>query len=212
MERMTKVSVYGIHGKARAGKDMFADMLGSAIEDNSENTRVLIMSFADVLKDMLVPLLRVLSPGNMPPNMFVHECLAGEMKETSLPRIGKSPRQLMQWLGTEWGRELVDQDIWVKVMDKRIENSVNDILLYNEEEIDRVIVLIPDVRFDNEAQWLHGRVIHIVRPNGADVAEHDSERGIAEHSICTKVYNDGTLDDLEKEAKRVMMEINCGRI
>jgi hypothetical protein len=207
---------YGIHGKARAGKDVFAGLLANALEDMSgSTTRVEIMSFADVLKDMLIPLIRVLCPPNMPPNLFIRECLAGELKEAPLPSIGRSPRQLMQWLGTDWGREVVDENIWTKVMDKRID----DLMLYvseDEEAEDRtspyVIVLIPDVRFDNEAEWLRGRVIHILRPNADEVAEHASESGIREANVCTKVWNEGTIDDLAEQAKRVALEIYHGRI
>ena len=204
-----KVKAYGIHGKARSGKDLFANLLGDAL--GSDDEHVAVMSFADVLKDMLVPLLRVLTPGQMPDNHFIHECLTGELKEAPLPSIGRSPRQLMQWLGTEWGRELVDQDIWTKVMGHRIDWRVQSLMDY-APDAQTLYVLIPDVRFDNEAQWLSGRVIHIVRPNTETVQEHASEGGVSDYHVATKVFNDGTIDDLYKQAERVAMEIRNGRI
>lgn len=204
----SKVRAYGITGKARAGKDLFASMLASALTP----AEGVVFSFADVLKEMLVPLLAPLAPGNMPPDQFVHDCLGGKLKEEPLPCLGKSPRQLMQWLGTEWGRELVDQDIWTKIMDKRIEADVAMSLTYTDSDELDLVYIIPDVRFDNEAQWLNGRVIHLIRPNSSEVAEHSSEDGIKDYHICTTVYNDGTVHDLEEQAKRVAMEIRYGRI
>lgn len=202
-----KVKIIGVTGKARSGKDLFASMLA----DKLYPSETIIFSFADILKEMLVPLLKVLTPANMPPNEFVHQSLGGKLKETPLPSLGHSPRQLMQWLGTEWGRELVDQDIWTKVMDKRIEADVAITTMYTGDDCS-LVYIIPDVRFDNEAQWLNGRVIEVVRPNTQEVAPHASEEGIKDYHILTKVYNDGTVHDLEKEAARVAQEIRDGRI
>lgn len=206
----TKVKIYGITGKARSGKDLFASMLADALKP----TDVCVFAFADAIKDMLAPVLSILTPPNHSPYTFIDECFDGPLKETPLPSIGHSPRQLLQWLGTEWGRQLVDEEMWIKLMQHRIDNDVADVMTYasTDQVPDQIIYLISDVRFDNEAQWLNGRVIQIIRPNTAEVAEHASENGIKDYHVITKVYNDGTVHDLEKQAARVAQEIRSGRI
>jgi hypothetical protein len=44
-----------------------------------------------------------------------------QLKETPLPVIGKSPREIMQTLGTEWGRRLVNPDLWVCLAEREVE-------------------------------------------------------------------------------------------
>jgi hypothetical protein len=58
-------------------------------------------AFADPLKDMLVTGLSVTRERD----------LDGPHKHDPTNYGGKSPRELMQTLGTEWGRELIDPDI-----------------------------------------------------------------------------------------------------
>ena len=50
--------------------------------------------------------------------------------------------RLLQLLGTEIGRDLVGPDIWVKVLEEKI----------HKEQIR--ILLVTDVRFENEARWI----------------------------------------------------------
>ncbi|SDW38102.1 hypothetical protein [Nitrosomonas communis] len=49
--------------------------------------------------------------------------------------LGKSPRDVMQSFGVEWGRKLIHPDIWVK----RVENLIDHYLR----------LVLSDVRFDN---------------------------------------------------------------
>jgi hypothetical protein len=48
--------------------------------------------------------------------------LYGDEKETPLPEFGgKTPRQMMQTLGTEWGRNLIDAEIWITLWKRQAE-------------------------------------------------------------------------------------------
>ena len=51
-------------------------------------------------------------------------------------------RRAMQTLGTEWGRNLIGQDIWVNALERRIKSTGAS------------VILIPDVRFDSEAEMI----------------------------------------------------------
>ena len=109
-------------------------------------------------------------------------------KETELSDIGKSPRQLMQLLGTEYGRELVHPDLWLILARKRIEQFMQ----YRS-------VVVSDVRFDNEADMIRsmgGQIIHLVRPGIGAVAAHKSESGVAVRAGDVEYVNGGTIGEL----------------
>lgn len=116
-----------------------------------------------------------------------------KFKEEVLPDIGKSPRQMLQTLGTEWGRQLVNPHLW---------------LLLAQREIDRARqcgepgIVITDCRFENEAVFVlaqGGKVLHIVRPGVEAVASHVSETRLPSHVVSAQFVNDGTPDELGEQ-------------
>ena len=56
------------------------------------------------------------------------------LKDEPIDWLGKTPREMMQSLGTDWGRNTIHDEIWIKAMVKRIELSP-----YNKIIIDDVI-------------------------------------------------------------------------
>ena len=123
------------------------------------------------------------------------------LKEQPIPWLGKSPRELLQTLGTEWGRQMVNQDIWIKLAMRRA------------AEYERVA--ITDVRFENEAEAIEaagGQVWLVERP-GAGLAGaaggHSSEAGIPGHLVNQVVRNIGTLDDLEEAVNAAFHSLPC---
>ena len=112
-----------------------------------------------------------------------------ERKETPLPWLGKSPRELLQTLGTEWGRESVHPEIWVRTAMRRAAACP--------------LAVITDCRFTNEAQAVRkaGGVVWQVRRHtaglGGQAGRHSSEAGIPEELIDLRIENNGTLRDLE---------------
>ena len=139
-----KMRLIGIAGPARAGKDT----LCSYMLDNLDGTW-LRSSFADPLKEML----RVLGV----------DC-SDDAKAVISDDYGVTPRHMMQTLGTEWGRNLIDGDIWVKAFARLNAGKC---------------VIVPDVRFENEANLVreHGVLIHLVGRGGIE-GNHVSENAI----------------------------------
>lgn len=112
-----------------------------------------------------------------------------EIKEAVIPWIGRSPRYMMQTLGTEWGRDTILADFWIK----RAMRHVNDL------SWGCIPAVISDVRFDNEAKAIReagGVVLHLSRPDALVVNSHASEAGVARHCTDYVIVNDGTLGDL----------------
>lgn len=55
--------------------------------------------------------------------------------------------ELLQYLGTEWGRSKFGQDVWAKAALNRIDTLEK---MYRSLGVDRLTILIPDLRFKNE--------------------------------------------------------------
>lgn len=101
-----------------------------------------------------------------------------ELKNQPIDWVGKSPREMMQTLGTEWGRQMVRDDIWLRVVAEKIKYSPVG------------TVIIDDCRFDNEAEFVNnsgGVVIDLFR-DGVEASDgHISESGISEKLIRARV-------------------------
>ena len=123
------------------------------------------VSFADPLRKMVGVLLQELGYDTAQVGHLLHEG-----KEEIIPELGVSTRHLLRTLGTEWGRDCVHPNLWVKVWKKKVAG------------LDRVVT--DDLRFPNELEAVRyrgGTVIEITRP-GTD--RDDLHR------------SDGALDDL----------------
>lgn len=184
-------------GLAGCGKTTAAELL-------VEHHGYARLSFADPLRAMLV-------------SMGVHPADLAR-KSTPLPILcGKTPREALQTLGTEWGRETIGGDIWVNAIRERIIRIGRG----------RPIV-IDDCRFNNEATMVHalgGIVIAIknpsVRPSPKGIRPalqalidgnspirfrlrlawrrlftHKSERGVSPELVSDVILNDGDLESL----------------
>jgi hypothetical protein len=105
-------------------------------------------------------------------------------------------RRLLQVLGTEFGRKMIGDDVWIKM-------AMRDL-----RQDDRVV--ISDVRFPNEAdaiKKLGGTVWRINRHNHSAVNGHASEHAMDNYMFSHVIYNDGTLDDLSDEVFMLAKEL-----
>lgn len=120
-----------------------------------------VLSFATPIKHMLRTLVG-------------HEYVFGD-KKNEMTHLGVTGRHLLQTLGTEWGRETIDQDIWVKAM----KHVLTDTMFTEYHPI-----VIDDLRFENEAQMVRdigGEVWEIDRKNFTPANDnHISESGVTE--------------------------------
>lgn len=156
---MKKPFLLGFAGKAHSGKDFSADH----IIQNYPNLKIAKVAFADAVRDMVRPI------------FDVDDIYRRGSKEDPIDGFGISLREILQSLGTDWGRHMVSEDIWVKVLDKRISERYSDF----------DVVIISDIRFDNERDYvIHngGKVISITgakdKHNKSKFSEHASEWGI----------------------------------
>lgn len=115
-------------------------------------------------------------------------------KEMPLPGIGHSPRYLLQTLGTEWGRGMVGETLWIDRLMQRVAGWTAG----------GRSVAVCDVRFDNEAEALiqaGGRIWRVYRPEHIESSSHASEAGIGENYISRRLFNDGSLERLSGQVE-----------
>ena len=159
----------GLTGPAGSGKDTVADWLESA--HNFER-----IALAAPIRRGLCAMLEISRNAFLP-----------GIKEHVIPWIGKSPRELMQTLGTEWGRDLIAHDLWLRVAARKIEDSDHD------------HIVITDIRFEDEAAWLRnlgGKLWFIQRDSAPPVRKHVSEAGISATPYDTTIFNNSTIEGL----------------
>ena len=168
----------GLCGAAGCGKTTLANQM---TEDGYE-----LYGFADPIKDML----KVFGIDRA-------DWDDREFKEAPLEWIGVSPRYLAQTLGTEWGRHCINPNIWVALAGIQWQRC--QILGMGD-------FLVTDVRFENEAQWIHdegGFILQIVRKtieHAVDNPSHPSEAGLSAKFVDAIVYNDSSIEHLRVNA------------
>lgn len=182
----------GIIGKKRSGKDTLADYL-----IKTSDKKYVKRAFADPLKDMCRIMFHLSD-----------EQLYGEEKEDIDSRWNVSARQILQQVGTELFRnqlknvlpELPVQpsDIWVKNFELWFES--------NKEKN----ILVPDVRFQNEAdiiKKLGGILIEVRSKRVQHMDTHISEN-IEINGIDIVLHNDGSLEEYYFILNDLMKEKN----
>lgn len=175
-------ALVGVTGRAGSGKSTLARFLaGHGFVE---------VAIADPVKQGLAAMLGIPRAAMEDP----------DLKAAPLHPYGVTPRQLMQTLGTEWGRRHVGEDVWVKRLESRL------VSLWSEG-FERIVV--SDVRMENEAEFIRsagGLLVHVLRKaSGArgGVAGHDTEKGLEPARGDLVIANEGSLADLQAAAERI---------
>lgn len=199
------VQLIGIHGAARTGKDTVAEIL-----QNELNSSAYILAFAEPLK------------------LACEEAFGIDMHSQDKEEVhaywGKSPREILQYVGTEMFREQltnllpgISENFWVARMHYAITQGAMhagfSCIAYEAGDV----VIIPDVRFQNEVDFIlnnNGSIIHLTRP-GADgkvgIPGHASESGVTFPLDPERIYpisNNSTLEDLNEKVKQLAEHFN----
>lgn len=185
----SKPLIIGFTGKARSGKDTAANFMCDLL--HSFGIETYAYRLAGPLKGMI--------------DVITGHKINWETadKEANLPVLNISPRKLAQTLGTEWGRSL-DEYFWINIMKHSIEVEQEFRREYDESPIE--IVLIPDVRFDNEAEMCD-MLFEIRRPGTAAVRCHSSEGGVHESYITQTITNAEGLGELRQQVFDIALRI-----
>lgn len=179
-----RVRAIGLSGYARAGKDTVAKIL---VEDYG----YVQSSFAAKLKDAVLTLDPYIPVGNQPwrlsqlvtqPSDWEH--VKGDYPES---------RRLLQVMGTEVGRNLLGDNIWVDLaMDSLPDGSK---------------AVFSDARFMNEAAAIEaagGQMWRISRRGYGPINGHISEVALDEYMFDVYINNNGSPEKLRTSIARLM--------
>jgi len=170
--------IIGLSGYAQSGKDTVANIL----VDKYGYKRV---AFADKIRECLFaldPIVGVRDGSSATLHLSEYFDDFGWEKAKKLPEV----RRLLQVLGTEVGRNLIDEQIW-------IEMALGNVAIGDK-------VVVTDVRFEDEAKeikWLFGEIWRINRPNTKPANAHISEIALDDWVFDRFIDNSGDLKMLE---------------
>ena len=175
--------IIGLSGYAQSGKDSTAELLCL----NYGYTR---LAFADPMRQALM----IINP-----RLDSITRVSDFVGDYGWDVAKKNPevRRLLQVLGTDFGRKMLGDDVWINIALSGIKSE------------DKIV--ISDVRYPNEAQAiknLSGSLWRINRHNHSAVNGHTSEHAMDNYMFNHVIYNDGTLDDLSDEVFMLAKELN----
>lgn len=106
-------------------------------------------------------------------------------------------REVLQKLGTDVGRNLIHDNVWVDATIGRIEREGNT----------DANIVFTDTRFPNEAEAVRSRGGYVVRMERDDIGpvnDHPSETSLDDYDFDATVYNNGTLEMLPDLASHLL--------
>ena len=126
--------------------------------------------------------------------------LDGYLKETPMEEVGGlSLRTFAEGVGTDWGRDMIDKNLWVNMAKFKVSKML---------DLGHRLVL-SDVRFANEcdiARQHGGQVWSVTRPvyNGGKEATLSSEGHLTSYQFDALFFNGGTVDELKDHVRTCM--------
>lgn len=133
-----------------------------------------------------------------------------------------TPREALQQLGTEWGRACY-RDVWVEAALRRAKALLatcsrckGEVTIRKCSECEGLsniaasMVLLTDVRFENEAAAVHdagGKLVRIVRETAESSDQHRSETEQLRITPDHTINNNGTLSELDRAAYNLLQEL-----
>jgi hypothetical protein len=185
------LEVIGFSGYAQNGKDEASKFF---VENGWRRA-----SFADVIRKSLYELNPIIGTQNFTGNHGwgtrferLREIIDQKGWETSKLSY-LEVRNLLQRLGTDAGRNVLGENVWV------------DAVFNSLEEGQRYV--FSDLRFPNEAEAIKsfgGKVIRIQRPGFGPINNHISEVALDGYEFDQVIVNDGTIEDFRNKLKGLL--------
>lgn len=198
---MATQTIVLISAPMQSGKDTFGNALARFLG-------AVTIAFADPLKEIAVLL-------GMPYSV----AYGGEKERRAWKKFLKAKgrecdgREWLQWLGTEFGREQVGEDIWLERLLEHVKGRrtppffvVTDVRF--ENELHRTEELAQEAGLD--VRFFRIRLKRQEAPGGETHVSETEQLGIPDSAFDEVVTNDGTKKDLEAAAVRLADKIKAG--
>lgn len=185
--------ILAFSGYARSGKDTAASVL---VEEGGWKR----LAFADVLRECVLALNPfVLSNDSVVPQDWDAQHLQNVINVWGWDGYKKSPfsddiRRLLQRMGTEVGRNILGENIWVDATLNKMEEGQN--------------YVITDCRFPNEAKAVEdrgGRVMRINRLGVGPINDHPSETSLDDWKFFGIITNHDDEETFKQKIRRLYL-------
>lgn len=172
----------------RSGKSTVASML-------TERYFGVTQSFASPMYDTVISIAGLFLEGGEPE---VRQWLSDDRKDEALiPGLGVTLRRMLQTLGTTWGRDCINKDLWTLIAEQKALKALNS---YS--------VIFDDMRFANEFDMVKrngGLCIRVHRPGVGSRGDTTIGEGLLDkHVFDGNIHNVGSLGDLKHTVWAVM--------
>lgn len=175
--------IIGLSGYARSGKDESAKALAELGYKR--------VAFADKLRDFLLALNPIVDWKDRKTPVRVR----GVIDSYGWDGYKESPwgteiRELLQRLGTECGRQIISDTVWIDAALNGVDGDI----------------CVTDCRFPNEAQAIVDRggiIVRVNRPGVGPANDHPSETALDDWPWDYVVENNGTIEELHQKVRRV---------
>ena len=191
-----KARVIGVTGYKRSGKDSIAAVLTSEYG----YTRV---ALADPLKKMALaidPVVALSADSSIRLSRLIER--DGWEKAKAVDDV----RRFLQRLGSEGVRDTLGSDAWLLRLRRTLTGQDTLIGAHHASVDPQLKVVVPDIRFPNEAEAVRdmgGHIWRVTRP-GCESDGHQSEAGIDRIVPDIVLGNEGSLEDLASAVKWLM--------
>lgn len=173
---MTKI--IGFTGRMGSGKSTLIKCLKDV-----QNKDLELFKFAQPLYDMQEAVYEIIKKGYVRPKDFLKD------------------RKLLQFLGTEWGRDTLKETLWSDIWKKSVLEFID---LHPTAGKKEFLIVTDDIRFDTEAELVKsmgGIVIEVTSNKTSERIDtsnssHKSESGIDRKYVDAIIENNGTIQDL----------------
>ena len=175
--------IIGILGKKGSGKDTMAEYLIQQYQFKQ-------FTYAEPLKKICQELF----------SLTDDQVNCPHLKELVDERWGKSPRTILQQVGTDLFRKHYDENIWVNILKEKIKL---------EPKTQNIVV--SDIRHQNEldnvTQFENCLIFRIERPNLENTDTHSTENNIFQYKDIITIKNDSTIENFHKEIQKHLEKI-----
>lgn len=201
----TGPTAVGLSGFAQTGKTTVANYIEAKYGYRRQH-------IAEPLRAMLRTLLQRFGLDDE----LITRYLTGDLKEERIPCLGVTSRHAQITIGTEWGRDLIDNDLWARLWSYEAEaaggKAMNDSVRFPNEEaaiqgaLGGFTILIERPGTEPAAYIGYKPLSRLLyRKFGIMWGVHPSER-IDRLSPDHVIVNDGTLEQLYAEIDQIFAE------
>lgn len=225
--------IIGISGKKQSGKDTvgkiiqflkinncnpyyndkpYSEKSFSEYLSNKDNEIWEIKKFSDKLKDIVCLLINC-TRQELEDEKFKNTAIGEEWirmyfdKDFSYKKQCFTPRELLQFIGTDLFREKLNPNIWVNSLMCEYKKTIRKTTPTFESVTTYPDWIITDVRFQNEFQAIKDRggiTIRVNRPQLPNCDNHLSETDLDSVIFDYTIDNNGTIEELIKKVQKVL--------